>query len=228
MGKKLAIETASLKIHIAVHHEAGSGGPQDVDVGGVVLPAVVLDRGKEASAAIGIAMLVDIAASRAGILKDLPVVVAVLQHLGLHGAHLGVGLHVAIEGLEPALGRAHVAVEQHGILVAGGLDATVVALGKAIVLVEEERVHRGKLLGEHLAAVVSAAVVGHNHVGNIGVGAREHTGQVASQQLGAIPVQYDHSYVFHIHFRLFLRHRQAAARGASSGRGSTAILPGTP
>ena len=194
------LEPAHLAVERCAHHQAGSRGPEHIgSLGAVVLAMVVLDGREQAAAAVGVAMLVEIAARRAGIVEDLPAVVAVLQHLGLHSTHLRVLVHVAVQRLEPALRCAHVAVEQHRVLVARSLgDALVVALGIAVVLVEQDGGHLRELLFKHLAAGVGAAIVGHDHVGHVGVGVLEHSRQVAAQQRRAVPVQYDYGNIlFH-------------------------------
>ena len=158
---------------------------------------VVLDVLKDAAAAVGVAVAVDVTARCAGIFKHLLAIVAVVQQLGHHGTHLGVALHVVEQGIEPATRGAHVAVEQHRVGVHRLGNGQVVALGKAVILVKLEHLDVGELLLENLQAVVGAAVVGDDDVGNSGIGALDDRGQIAAQQFGAIPVQYDDCNSFH-------------------------------
>ena len=125
-------------------------------------------------------MAVDVASRCPGIIKHFLAVLAVIQQLGHHGTYLGVSLHIVIERVEPALRRAHIAVEQHGIGIHGLADSDVIPLGKAVVLVKLEHLDLREFLFQHLQTVIGAAVVCDNDVGNGSIGARNHCGQVAA------------------------------------------------
>ena len=58
----------------------------------------------------------------------------------------------------------------------------------------------GELLLENLQAVVSAAIVGDNDVGDSDISALDNGRQIMAQQFGTIPIQYDDSNLFHVLF----------------------------
>ena len=66
-----------------------------------------------------------------------------------------------------------------------------------MVLIKDKSLDLRELLLKNLKAVVVAAVVGDNDVGERSISACKHRGQVLAQQLGAIPVQYYYRYRFH-------------------------------
>ena len=173
---------------------------------------VVLDGFEDSPAAVGITVAVEVATGGPGIFKLLAVVVAVVKQLGLHGAHFGVTLHIGHQRLQPAIGCAHIAVEQYRVGMYNLCDGTVVALGKAVVLVQRNHFHHGELVAQHRNALVGAAVVGHNHIGHIARRVRHHAGQITPQQSSTVPVQDNHSHLFHSHLRELLCFKLAKLR----------------
>ena len=199
VGKEVLVESTHFQIHLAAHHEACAGSPKDVGHLAVVLSVVFLHGAENASTAVGITVLVDVATSRTGIFKHLSRVVGakVFQQFGLHCTHIAVRFHVFVKRLQPVFGRAHIAVEQHCVFVGGLCYTFVVALGKAPVFAEKQRFHFGKFLFQHLHALVGAAVVGNDYVGYGAVGISDYAWQIAAQQCCSIPVEDNDGYRFH-------------------------------
>ena len=105
---------------------------------------VVLGSVEDTSTAEGIAKSVEEAATGTSIFKRL--LTAVAEQLGLHGTHLGVSLHIFEHGFEPMFGDSHVVVEQQAVGRVDVADGEVIALGKAVILVEGNNAHCRELL----------------------------------------------------------------------------------
>ena len=198
MGKEILVQSADVLIKLTAHHQACPGCPKDALGPVVILPMVILDIFKDAPTAIGIAVAVYVTTRGSGIVKHrLFTVLAVMQQFGHHSTHFGMRLHIVQQRVEPSLRRTHIAVEQHRVRVHRLGNRQIIPLCKAVVLVKLQHLDLGKLLLKHLQAVVGAAVVGNNHVGNGGIGARNHRGQIAPQQFSTVPIQYDDTNLFH-------------------------------
>ena len=197
VGEKVLVQPAHVLIKLAAHHQTSTRRPKDALRTVVILPLVLLEVLKDAPTAVGIAVTIDIAASRAGILKHLLAIIAVMKQLGHHGAHAWMGLHVVQQGVEPTLGRTHIIVKQHRVGVHCLLNSDVIALGETKVIIKSQHLDLREFVLEHVEAVIGAAVVGDNDVGNSVIGARQNGGQVTAQQGCSIPVQYDDGDFFH-------------------------------
>ena len=195
VSKKEAVEAAGFTIHFGAHHQRRARCPKHiVRFFAVVLTVIGFYAGKQSASAKWIAMAIEVAAHCARIFKQWLLAVVVLKQLGLAGAHFGMLLHIFIQRLHPASGRAHVAVEQHSVAIRQLSQRSVVALGKTEILLKMNHLHFRKLHRQQGEALVGAAVVGNNHVGNLAVGVSHHRWQIAAQQRGAIPIKYHYSH----------------------------------
>ena len=197
VGKEVLVQPAHVLIQLAAHHQACPTCPEDALGLAVILAVVILDILKDAPAAIGVTMAIDVTARRAGIFKRLLAIVAVLEQLGHHSTQLWVPRHAVEQRVEPTAGCAHIAVEEYRVGIHRLGNSHIVPPGKPVVPVKLQQLDLGELLLQHLQAVVSAAVVGDDDVGNGGIGALKYSGQVALQELSPVPVQYDDSNLFH-------------------------------
>ena len=100
-------------VEVGTDKHAGARGPEDL-LGIVILVFVDLKILEHATAAEGIAILVDEAATGACIFKLF--LVMVRQNLGLAGRNLRVGIHQLYDGLNPMRCHLNIRVEQHIIL----------------------------------------------------------------------------------------------------------------
>lgn len=127
------VESADLSVEVGAHHEGGAAGPVYVD-GVLILPFVDFAGGKDASAAVGVAVAVEESAASAGVFKFVGVVPA--EDFGLTGAAPGVRFHIFEHGAVPAGPWGDVGVEQDGIGCGDLLDCEVISAGKSVVFGE--------------------------------------------------------------------------------------------
>ena len=132
VGKEILVQATNILIQPAAHHQACPRSPKDALRTVVILAVIILDTLKDATAAIGIAMTVNVSARSTGIVKHRWTVQTVVQQFRHYCTHLGVGLHVVQQGVEPAVRSAHVAVQQDRIWVHRLADGQVIPLGKAL------------------------------------------------------------------------------------------------
>ena len=214
VGEEVAVQTMQLAVDLSPHEHRRSRGPEDVALL-VILPVVALQGGEDAAAAEGIAIVVDKTARTAGILERvLPVV---HQHLGLGDGVVLVAFHHADDGLYPVRRTFHVAVQQHIVVGIHLGQGFVVALGKAIVLVEQYQRHLRIPPPHELHRVVGRPVVGHKnlrfqlHLGvvrhlpaSLRVAAHQrifqYRRQKAFQHPASVPVQNNNSNMYHLIF----------------------------
>ena len=90
-----------------------------------------------------------------------------------------------------------IGVEQHGVAVACLSQGAVVATGVAQVLVEGQEPDLREVAAQQLSRPVGRAVVGHYHVGDVGVGVGHDRWEELAEELLSVPVEYDDSYRFH-------------------------------
>ena len=161
MCKKTPIEPANAPKGRSTNHQRGTRSPKDISHS-VILPAVFLHGLKNTATAVGITQAVEVTACRSGILEMSAGVFG--AQLGLAGGDLWMGLHIFVQGLQPAFGCLHIGVEKEIIVIALPHPAQrlVVALGKAVVAIEDYRCHLRELRGENSQGVVGGAVVGND------------------------------------------------------------------
>ena len=193
VGKETAVEAAYLFIYSEAHDKAGTRGPQEGYIG-VVLAVVFLYRVEDAATAVGVSIAVEEAAHGTGILELVLVMIG--HELGLACSCMGVGIHVLYERKEPTGSDLYVGVEQHGILGINLLEGVVIAIGNAVVMVENDGAHRGERIGKQSQRTVGRAIVGDIHHGLAHGGGQHgmlhHGGEKLTEHLLTIPVEnYD-------------------------------------
>ena len=130
MGKESAVESARCTPVFSANHQSRPCGPQHVgDV--VILPFIVFNVGKDASAAVRITIDVKETSRRARIFK--PVALLKRKDLRLAGRHVLMAVHVFQQRFEPSLRHFHVGVQQEEELSVSLLERLVVAFGKTVV-----------------------------------------------------------------------------------------------
>ena len=142
MGKEAAIQSACLPVILGTDHHAGTRSPEHFLLV-IILPVVAFHGLEDASPAERIAELVEETAAGSRILKHILVVFR--QELRLAGCHLGMAVHELDERSEPVMSHLHIAVQENIILRLYLLQRTVVALGKAEVLLQHDGLDVGKL-----------------------------------------------------------------------------------
>ena len=142
MGKEAAIQSACLPVIPGTDHHAGTRSPEHFLLV-IILPVVALHGLEDASPAERITELVEETAAGSRILKHILVVFR--QELRLAGCHLGMAVHELDERSEPVMSHLHIAVQENIILCLYLLQRTVVALGKAEVLLQHDGLDMGKL-----------------------------------------------------------------------------------
>ena len=187
VGKEAGVECSRLPIVFGTDHQTGTRSPQHIHRI-VILSVVALHGVEDTAAAQRIAEAVEEAAGGTGILEA--VLVGLTEQFGLTGRHVVVRVHILLQRREPVVCHLHVGVEQHIVVGLYLSQRTVVAVGKAVVAVEHERLHFRELLCEHLHRIVGRGIVGHPYL-RVVARVFQHGGQEALHHLPPIPVQYD-------------------------------------
>ena len=213
MGKEPVVQPSEFPPKRAPGHHTRSGRPQHV-IGGVILPAVLFDSGKNSPAAEGEAVAVEQASCSAGVfeavLADKFCIVAsrvaVLAYEGVEfrsaDPTFGMTVHPVHQWFEPAFADLYVGVDQQEILSVNLFERPVVPSGKSVVAVEDYAFHLREAALEKCDRTVAACIVRHHNLGNIlsvtasqCLAARNESGQPPPQVSFGVPVEYDQRYL---------------------------------
>ena len=188
MGEKPLVQPAECLPERSPHHEAGAAAPEYIG-GLIILAMVLLHMLHEAAAAERIAVLVQKASGRAGILKRIPLVVG--NELGTTGAAVRVGVHPLHQGMQPVPGNFDVGVDEDKVLCLYLCQGPVVAARKAVILIQldeadirEHGFHEGD-------GVVVGSVVGHNDLRVQAFAGSDEPGQELAQVIPCVVIEYD-------------------------------------
>ena len=188
VGEEPVVQAAELFPEPAPDHQAGARHPEDIGRS-VILAFVLLHLLHDTAPAERVAVAVQQAARRAGILKPGAVVPG--QQLWAAGAAFRVGVHPGYQGLQPVFRHLDIGIDEDIILGFHLCEGAVVAPGEPIVLVQPDLPDGGKFLEEHLQGAVRRGAVGHDDFCVQPLRGGDEPGQEGLQVSLGVPVQYD-------------------------------------
>ena len=150
---------------------------------------VFLDLTQQPSATERITVAVDETSRRTGIFKEIRLTLT--PDLGLASRHFRMTAHIGQQRLQPTGGHLDIAVQQDHIRCFNLRQGPVVSFGKPIILVQNQRMHLGKLRTQHVQGIIGRGIVGHPNIHLRSSGILYHRRQEGTKHLGSVPIQYD-------------------------------------
>lgn len=189
VGKIVAIETTHLAKELRSATIGCARHPKEV-TSVIILSFIAFDRTQDSSTTKGIAQQINIATRSSGILKRFRR--CNRAQLRCTCRHIGHFIQATDQGFDPATRSFDIRVQQDVIIRLDLLQGTIVAFGKAIILIESNHLHARKIALQKLQRRIRRAIVSHYDRHFIQPFNRGHNRrEVAIQMLLTVPVEYD-------------------------------------
>ena len=161
MSEESSVQSTCIPIVFGSNHHTSSSSPQDFLLI-IILSIVTLHHIEDATTTERITILIQEATTSASVLKAILVIFG--KQLRLASCHLRMGVHKLYQRSQPMMRNFYITVEQDIVLRLDLLQGTIVALGKAEVLFQDDGLHLRKLRLQQAHRLVGRTVVCHPHL----------------------------------------------------------------